>query len=187
MTTFRRDVRVQSPENPEDIHIHKASKQVAGGVPAVLSSMKHAVGEMGIRRSMTTLIHVNQKDGFDCPGCAWPDPEGHRSHAEFCENGAKAVAEEATTKRITAEFFQKYSVQELSEQSDFWLGKQGRLTQPMILKRESNYYEPISWEDAFQKIANSLNSLNSPNWNGNAASKTARRARRRGLRLLRRT
>jgi hypothetical protein len=118
-----------TPENFTGLHTEHI-KEAAGGVPAVLSSMKHAYSEMGAVRGTKTMLRLNQKNGFDCPGCAWPDPDGHRSHAEFCENGAKAVAEEATTKRITPEFFAQWSVQQLAEQSDFWLGKQGRLTHP---------------------------------------------------------
>ena len=117
---------------------------------------------MGLVRSVRTLAQVNQKDGFDCPGCAWPDPDGERTHTEFCENGAKAVAEEATTRRVTPEFFEQWSVAELSRKSDFWLGKQGRLTHPMVLRRASNHYEAISWEDAFAMIAAELNALDSP-------------------------
>ena len=108
------------------------------------------------------MLAINQKDGFDCPGCAWPEPDGERSHAEFCENGAKAVAEEATTKRVTPEFFRQWSVEELSKQSDFWLGKRGRLTHPMLLRAQAPHYEPISWDEAFTLIATELNALASP-------------------------
>ncbi|HYO62640.1 MAG TPA: FdhF/YdeP family oxidoreductase, partial [Pyrinomonadaceae bacterium] len=126
------------------------------------SSAKHAWREMGLARSVRTLARVNQKDGFDCPGCAWPDPDGERSHFEYCENGAKAVAEEATTRRVTPEFFRRWSVADLSAKSDFWLGKQGRITHPMILRRGATHYEPVSWEDAFGTIAAELNALDSP-------------------------
>jgi molybdopterin-dependent oxidoreductase alpha subunit len=141
----------------------KAPSEAAGGVPAVISSVKHAFGEMGVVRSLTTLNQMNQKGGFDCMSCAWPDPDGERSHiAEYCENGAKAVADEATTKIITSEFFAQYSVAELSQQSDFWLNKQGRLTHPMLLKKGATHYAPISWDEAFALIAAELNALNSP-------------------------
>ncbi|MDT4965782.1 MAG: hypothetical protein QOJ64_519 [Acidobacteriota bacterium] len=152
----------QPPAETDGVRI-KASSRVAGGIPAIISTVKHAWAEMGARRSLKTLLAVNQKAGFDCPGCAWPEPDGDRSHAEFCENGAKAVAEEATTKRVTAEFFSQWSVAELSRQSDFWLGKQGRLTQPMLLRDQATHYEPISWDEAFGLIANELNGLDSPN------------------------
>ena len=121
---------VQPPEEPEPPRVDPPAR-VAGGVPAVVSTLKHAWGEMGAVRGTRLLLKVNQQDGFDCPGCAWPDP-GHRSVAEFCENGAKAVAEEGTRERVTPDFFRRWSVAELSDQSDHWLGKQGRLTHPMV-------------------------------------------------------
>ena len=96
------------------------------------------------------------------PGCAWPEPDRERSHFEFCENGAKHVADEATTKRVTPEFFQKWSVADLSLQSDHWLGAQGRLTHPMLLRAARLITKPISWDDAFELIAGELNSLNYP-------------------------
>ena len=96
---------------------------------------------------------LNQKDGIDCPGCAWPEPDGERSHFEFCEEGAKHVADEATTKRVTPEFFAKWSVADLAEQSDLWLNQQGRITHPMVLARRRDHYEPIDWPDAFALIA----------------------------------
>jgi molybdopterin-dependent oxidoreductase alpha subunit len=154
-------VNAQPPVETAGIEI-KETGHVAGGIPAIVSTVKHAWREMGARRSLKTLLAVNQKGGFDCPGCAWPEPDAERSHAEFCENGAKAIAEEATTKRVTPEFFREWSVAELSKQSDFWLGKQGRLTHPMLLKRHSTHYEPVSWDDAFALIAAELNALASP-------------------------
>lgn len=151
----------QPPDDIASIEITPISK-VAGGVIAVIASMKHAWREMGVTRSLKTLSHINQKDGFDCPGCAWPDPDGERAHAEFCENGVKAVAEEATLKRVTPEFFEKWNVTELSRKSDFWLGKQGRLTEPMWLREGATHYQPISWDNAFSIIAADLNALASP-------------------------
>ncbi len=139
-----------------------AVKNAAGGIPAVVSSMRHAWGEAGVVRGTKVLLKLNQKGGFDCPGCAWPDPDGHRSRTEFCENGAKAVAEEATAARVTPEFFAQYTLSELAQQSDFWLGKRGRITHPMVLRASSTRYEPISWDEAFQIIANELNALASP-------------------------
>ena len=121
-----------------------AIKSAAAGVPAVVSSLQHIYGEMGAIRGGKTLLRLNQKDGFDCPGCAWPDPDDKRSVMEFCENGAKAVAEEATLERVTPEFFSQWSVKALAQQSDFWLGKRGRLTQPMWLRPDATHYEPIS-------------------------------------------
>jgi anaerobic selenocysteine-containing dehydrogenase len=124
--------------------------------------MRHAYGEMGAVRSARTLLKMNQKGGFDCPGCAWPDPDDHRAPTEFCENGAKAVAEEATTKRVTPEFFREHSIHELAQQSDMWLGKQGRITQPMILRESSTHYEPLAWDEAFALIGEGTNALSSP-------------------------
>lgn len=152
-----------SPEAREEsslVQIKPISK-VAGGIPSIIATAKSAWGEMGLARGVRTLLKLNQKDGFDCPGCAWPEPD-ERSHAEFCENGAKHVADEATTKRVTPEFFRKWSVADLADKSDYWLGKQGRITHPMVLQRDATHYEPISWDDAFSLIANELNSLNTP-------------------------
>jgi molybdopterin-dependent oxidoreductase alpha subunit len=137
-------------------------KEVAAGFPAILSTTKHILEEMNLGKGVALLSKLNQKGGIDCMSCAFPDPKERSSIAEYCENGAKAIAEEATDKRITANFFANYTVQELSEQSDYWLGKQGRLTQPMILKEGSNRYEPISWENAFALIGKELNALSLP-------------------------
>ena len=136
--------------------------KAAGGVPAIVAAVKSISDEMGLVRGVRTLLQVNQSGGVDCPGCAWPEPDRKRSHFEFCENGAKHVADEATTKRVTPEFFQKWSVAELLEQSDQWLNAQGRLTHPMLLRRDATHYEPVTWEDAFELVAGELNSLNYP-------------------------
>ncbi len=133
----------------------------AAGLPAVVAASRDALGEMGLVRSIRTLARVNQVGGFDCPGCAWPDP-GDRKHIEFCENGAKAVAEEATTRRIGREFFARHGVEELAQASDHWLGKQGRLTEPMWLAPGARHYAPISWDDAFARIAATLRALERP-------------------------
>ena len=115
-------------------------------MPAIVAAVKSISDEMGLIRGVRTLLQVNQSGGIDCPGCAWPEPDRERSHFEFCENGAKHVADEATTKRVTPEFFQKWSVAELSVQSDQWLNAQGRLTHPMLLRRGATNYEPLTWE-----------------------------------------
>src|SRR5438876_1744620 len=117
---------------------------------------------MGPLRGLRTLIKLNQMGGFDCPGCAWPEPDSERSHAEFCENGAKHVADEATRKRITPEFFGKWSIADLAGKPDYWLGKQGRITNPMVLRRGATNYEEINWNEAFALIAGELNSLEHP-------------------------
>ena len=116
---------------------------------------------MGLARSVKTLTMVNQKSGFDCPGCAWPDPE-HRTQFEFCENGAKAVADEAMKATVTPEFFSRHSVEQLAEKSDMWLNKQGRLSHPMILKKGASHYTPLSWDDAFEHISTKIKSMDNP-------------------------
>ncbi|MEV3923790.1 FdhF/YdeP family oxidoreductase [Actinomadura coerulea] len=136
-------------------------KTWAAGVPGVTAALRHAQAEMGVRRTALTLLRVNQKQGFDCPGCAWPEGD-HRHAAEFCENGAKAVAEEATARRVTREFFAEHGVEELAGRSDHWLGQQGRLTEPMVKRAGSGHYEPVSWDEAFGLLASELNALDSP-------------------------
>ena len=135
----------------------------ATGLTAVYQSAKHVFGAMPLNRGLKALFALNQKGGIDCPSCAWPDPDDKRSSvAEYCENGAKAIAEEATTHTVSSVFFQRYSVAELAQKSDYWLGQQGRLTQPMLLRTGSTHYEKIDWNDAFRLIANELNFLDSP-------------------------
>ncbi|WP_425835146.1 FdhF/YdeP family oxidoreductase [Streptomyces fractus] len=143
-----------------------APQHHAAGLPAVKHSLKMAREQMGVKRTALTLLRVNQKDGFDCPGCAWPEPE-HRHAAEFCENGAKAVAEEATLRRVTPEFFAAHPVSDLATRSGYWLGQQGRLTHPMLLEKGApdgggTHYEPVSWERAFDIIGEELEALTSP-------------------------
>lgn len=140
----------------------KPISKFAGGAKAALVATKFAWGEMGVLRGTRTLLQLNQKNGIDCPGCAWPEPDGERSHFEFCEEGAKHVADEGTRKRVTPEFFAKWSVAELSQQSDLWLNQQGRITHPMVLREGSAHYEAIAWPAAFELIARELNSLSSP-------------------------
>ena len=151
----------QSPEEFTGLRLTEVD-EVAGGVPAVVSTMKYAFGEMGVGRSLRTLARVNQPGGFDCPGCAWPEPDRERPHIEFCENGAKHVADEATTKRVTPDFFRAWSVPALAAQSDLWLNQQGRLTHPMLRREGSDHYEPVSWDAAFKLIADELNALATP-------------------------
>jgi molybdopterin-dependent oxidoreductase alpha subunit len=134
----------------------------AAGWPAVGITFKRAFDEMGMRTTAKTLLKLNKKQGIDCPGCAWPDPD-HRKAAEFCENGAKHVAAEATLRRVGRDFFREHPVSELRERSDWWLEEQGRLTEPMIKRAGSDYYEPISWNEAVGVVADQLNRLVSPN------------------------
>ncbi|PCJ21104.1 MAG: hypothetical protein COB02_00520 [Candidatus Cloacimonadota bacterium] len=135
----------------------------AGGISAIISSFKQIKEETGIIKGLKLMLQANQSCGFDCPGCAWPDPKtSNKSVTEFCENGIKAIAEEATYKKVGAEFFKKYSVSELSHKSDIWLSKQGRLTHPMILKDGDTHYQSITWNEAYKIIAQELNHLNNP-------------------------
>jgi molybdopterin-dependent oxidoreductase alpha subunit len=139
-------------------------KKSAAGAKAVAVTMKRSVHQMGIKRAAQTLLRVNKVDGFDCQGCAWPDPDPElRNKAEFCENGAKAVADEATRRRISQEFFDAFSVDELDEHTDYWLGRQGRLTHPVVKRPGSRNYAPIEWDDAYALVAEHLNGLDSPN------------------------
>ncbi len=135
----------------------------AAGPTAVAVSMKRAMEQMGPVRTAQTLLRLNQADGFDCQGCAWPDPApGHRHTAEFCENGAKAVTEEATKRHIGREFFAAHPLEMLADRTDYWLGQQGRITEPMVLRAGGTHYEPISWDDAYSLMADRLRALDSP-------------------------
>ncbi|MBC6999253.1 FdhF/YdeP family oxidoreductase [Cytophaga sp. FL35] len=134
----------------------------AAGKLGVKEALKHGFKEMGIVRSMRALLEMNQEDGFDCPSCAWPNPENPSPIAEYCENGAKALADEATTEKIGASFFKKYSVEELSQLSDYQLNKFGRLTEPMVLRPGNVHYEPISWQEAYNLISEELRRLSHP-------------------------
>ena len=156
-----RDVVATTPSESSPPSLSKP-KDVAAGIPAVISSLSHGITRMGTLASVRNLTSVNRFDGFDCPGCAWPDPDGHRTIAEFCENGAKAVADEGTRKRAGPEFWSQWSVGELSRKSDQWLNSQGRLTHPMILRPGTDYYSELSWDEAFDIIADELVSLDNP-------------------------
>jgi len=156
-----RDVAATTPSESSPPSLSKP-KDVAAGIPAVISSLSHGITRMGTLASLRNFTSVNRFDGFDCPGCAWPDPDGHRTIAEFCENGAKAVADEGTRKRAGPEFWSQWSVGELSRKSDQWLNSQGRLTHPMILRPGSDYYSELSWDEAFDIIADELVSLDNP-------------------------
>ena len=146
----------------ESLEVHDA-KDAAAGLTGVAVALKRSVERMGPARSARTLLRLNQAEGFDCMSCAWPDPDvGHRHTAEFCENGAKAVAEEATRARATPEFFARHSIAELDAQSEHWLGQQGRLTHPMVKRPGGTHYEPVGWDEAYALVARHLNALDSP-------------------------
>lgn len=152
----------ESPAELTGIHV-STPPTTAAGLPAVASTMKHVLGQAGLKRGVRGMARMNQKDGFDCPSCAWPDPDGERSTVEFCENGAKALASETTKARADAAFFAAHSIADLSHQSDYWMEKQGRIVEPMILRPGATHYEPLHWEDAFALIAEELNALADPN------------------------
>nr|WP_299074639.1 FdhF/YdeP family oxidoreductase [uncultured Allomuricauda sp.] len=134
----------------------------AAGVPGIKAALEHVSKEAGLFRSLRTLSQMNQKDGFDCPGCAWPDPEKPSKLGEYCENGAKAIAEETTYERVNRDFFKKHSVEEISNWTDYQIGKSGRITEPFVLRPGSIHYEPISWSEAFEIISENLHNLDSP-------------------------
>ena len=136
-------------------------KRWAAGIPGVIASMRALKDQMTTSKAARTMLRVNQPDGFDCPGCAWPEPHD-TTRLEFCENGAKAVAEEATDRRVTADFFASHSIGDLAGRSDYWLGQQGRLTEPMYRPVGAAHYRPISWEGAVGIVAEHLRSVASP-------------------------
>ncbi|MCU0683061.1 MAG: FdhF/YdeP family oxidoreductase [Polyangiaceae bacterium] len=154
-------IAIEPPLEPKPPLVGVAP-EAAGGLGALTSTARHALGQMGVVRTLQTLTRLNQKGGFDCQSCAWPDDDGDRDAAAFCENGAKAVADEATRARATPAFFAKYSVAELSQQSDHWLNMQGRLTHPMLLDEGATHYTPVAWGDAFALVADELRALASP-------------------------
>ena len=152
----------QAPEKLTGIELKKIPSS-AVGYTAVKSAITHIKEEVGLVKGVGLLAKLNQKNGFDCPGCAWPDPDEKRAFlAEYCENGAKAVAEEATKKRVSPLFFASHPISKLSELSDYEIGKKGRITHPVVVYEGSDHYEEISWDDAFNLIGKELKSLPSP-------------------------
>ena len=135
--------------------------ETSAGIHAVTNALKHVYGKMGVIHGTRGLLNLNQKGGMDCQSCAWPDPE-HRTINEFCENGAKALADEGTKKKIGAEFFAEHSVADLAAREDFWLNGQGRLAEPLVLREGGTHYEPITWDEAIALIADKLKALASP-------------------------
>ncbi len=149
-----------TPLEPGEPRVEKY-EHAAGGLEAVAATTRYVRSQSGLLRGARVLLEVNQEDGFDCPSCAWPDPE-HRAAVEFCENGAKAVADEATTRRVPPEFFANHSIARLREQADHWLNGQGRLTHPMVRHPGEDHYVPIAWDDAFALLGAELRALASP-------------------------
>ena len=140
----------------------KAIPGAAAGVTAIAKSFEHGLRRAGLWRTAVTFKQVNQKDGFDCQSCAWPNPDGKRHVFEFCENGAKAMASEAATRKVDREFFEKHSVADLLARSDHWHELQGRLVEPMVLRPDRTHYESIAWDEALALVGEKLRSLPSP-------------------------
>jgi len=150
-----------SNDDPHDELSVSPPKTYAAGVPAVAHAIRYSLSQTSPRRTALTLLNINQTKGFDCPGCAWPEPKDRHKN-EYCENGAKHINDEATTKRVTREFFATHPVAELDGKSDWWLNQQGRLTEPMVKRPGGTHYEPISWDDALGLVADELTVLDSP-------------------------
>jgi molybdopterin-dependent oxidoreductase alpha subunit len=157
------------PDRDTDAAIDEHAVKVTGaeheaaGVRAVMVSLQRGLESMGAVRTAAALARLNQRHGFDCPGCAWPEEHGGRKLAEFCENGAKAVAEEATKRVVTPEFFARHSIADLEGRPEYWLSQQGRLTHPVVLRQGDDHYRPIGWDEAYRLIADELRALDSPN------------------------
>ena len=155
-------IQAQNPTDLGKLRVGVASEEAAG-IPAIWNTMLYGIGEMGPLRSSEAFLKINQVTGFDCQSCAWPSPNKKRKVFEFCENGAKAVSDESTKKRIGPDFFARYSIADLAAKSDYWLNQQGRLTSPMVRHASATHYQPITWPEVFTMIAEELNRLDSPN------------------------
>jgi anaerobic selenocysteine-containing dehydrogenase len=151
----------QGPDDTAQIVITKHATK-AGGLGAMVSTVTHLRQNQAIGRGTRALLAVNQGDGFDCPGCAWPEPAGGGAALEFCENGAKAVAWEATSRRLDRDFFARHTLSDLAAQSDHWLGQAGRLCEPLVCRPGQTHYTPISWDESFHLIATEIAQLGSP-------------------------
>lgn len=149
-----------SNENISDT-TNTTDESPAGGWGALKSTTTHLLKSKNAAKNIKTLLNTNQDDGFDCPGCAWGE-EKNPSRIRFCENGAKAVNWEATSKAVDSAFFEKYSVSWLKQQTDYYLEFQGRLCEPMRYDSESDKYKPISWDAAYKLIADHLKQLDHP-------------------------
>lgn len=160
--TPNRNVSALGPQNETSNGKITTPSSYAGGTPAVSNALQHSLREMGMVKAFKGLASLNQKKGFDCPSCAWPDPDTPNKVAEYCENGAKALADEATRNTLDAQFFAQHSVEALSLRTDFELNQLGRLTEPLVLHPDKKHYEPISWEDAYHLISKELKGLGSP-------------------------
>ncbi|UYQ77122.1 FdhF/YdeP family oxidoreductase [Glutamicibacter sp. JL.03c] len=143
--------------NEDDLKVSEPA-HAAAGLKAVMVSMERGFSQAGPSRTLRSMLRVNQHNGFDCPGCAWPESiTERRKPAEFCENGAKAIAEEASARTVTPEWFAQHPIEVLKDKTEYWLGSQGRITTPMIIHEGESHYQPISWADAFSTIADHVN------------------------------
>jgi molybdopterin-dependent oxidoreductase alpha subunit len=158
---FKYPVLAQPPEALTGLRLEERMK-IAAGITAVMKSMEFSWSESGVGRGTKILLKMNQKDGFDCSSCAWPDPDDHRSVAEFCENGAKASASDADHRRADPTVFAQHSLADLSRMTDRDLNNLGRLTHPMIKRPGGTHYEAIEWPEAFNIVGQELNALGSP-------------------------
>jgi formate dehydrogenase major subunit len=155
-------VRTEPQQEPAGKPVFAPYDAPAGGWGA-LHATARALREQSVElKGSEALLSMNQPHGFDCPGCAWPDPR-HTSSFDFCENGAKAVTWELTKHRVTREFFAAHTVRELERESDHWLEQQGRLTEPMRYDPATDHYVPVDWNEAFSIIGRALNALDDPN------------------------
>tara|TARA_R110002049_G_scaffold246227_1_gene420226 strand:- start:10040 stop:12337 length:2298 start_codon:yes stop_codon:yes gene_type:complete len=160
--SLKAEDKAKTPEQFTDLKTKTPPKNSAG-IDSIKSALSHAIKYTNPVDAFKLSLKINQKKGFDCPGCAWPDPDDERSSlGEYCENGIKAIAEEAQNKTIGTTFFEEYSVDELSTWTDFEIGKSGRLSEPMFLAEGATHYKPISWDKAFEKVGEHLNALESP-------------------------
>ncbi|ALG30171.1 hypothetical protein AOZ07_15070 [Glutamicibacter halophytocola] len=147
--------------NEDDLKVSEPA-HAAAGLKAVMVSMERGFSQAGASRTLRSMLRVNQHGGFDCPGCAWPESiTERRKPAEFCENGAKAIAEEASARTVTPEWFAQHSIEDLRDKTEYWLGSQGRITTPMIIHEGESHYQPISWAQAFSTIAEHVNATTS--------------------------
>lgn len=141
--------------NENNLRVTKPKKSAAG-LEAVVVALERGVAQAGVTRTARALLRLNQRDGTDCPGCAWPESQGHRKTAEFCENGAKAVAEESTLRTVTPAFWAEHGIEELATKTEYWLGNQGRITHPVVIRPGDTHYSQISWNDAFELIGEQI-------------------------------
>ncbi len=160
-SSFRRKVSISGSKDFLDLRLESPMKKAAGML-GVKEALKHGFKEMGVIKSMGALLQMNQDKGFECPSCAWPIPDKQSNFAEYCENGVKALADEATSSQINASFFKENSVEKLSELTDYQLNKFGRITEPMVLRANSVHYEPITWQESYTLISEELKKLSSP-------------------------